>query len=960
MDNQSANRGFQESPDSSRPPVLNTGEDVRNLESGGGFGSQTANTAFAAQLKPVSDPNGILAAYHLGFHDTGRVVVGVIMDGTPVANCYRVHLEKGFAPIVATACSHGSSAALGATAINTYAPGTPVIVMVHNKNNIGYILGGVPSILDVGRRSYHDYISQASRKRVDELHKKHIKQQDGGQIVDHSAWRPIDSTMAAEWGAISSTGLGVTVDDFMVQMSVNEFCGVYGFYHDQMLRVAGVNMQVWTGGSERDAFMDQAECNDTTGYAPYPWEAMGVIEPGQKLIEEYDVKTYLCPKQKPYYAHWENKNEYQQPYHRSQVFYGYLGQGSRTVVQAPPDGVKRWTYKPGPGGEGDPPFEGAPGNDYGQLACEGGPTKEQDHQEKPSYGLHEDNVGLDGRRFIASAKGIVLSKRILLPVPQRLKRPDTPDGDTEKNYKFSGKYGGGQEHKITGDIETTDTDWPNLQRAHSVLDLHGYLFNYAGLHPFYWHAEDYKTWEQSELEQTTKTQINQKAPEFGELTQSMFLRQPDPKKWKIDHRYNEQDYYESESFISLLEDGGIVIGDGYGGEIRMTGGSVFISAPGDVWLKSGRNANVWAGADCSVRAHNSIDVSTTKDSIRMKSEKHVMVLAGNGEQEGGVLIESRSPMRDYDFENCGDDVKFGGVVLRARESNVAGLGGSMYLGTTGNSSDGKIIIDALNGTRPVVIGAQSVFNYVQQAVYHAFGSGRPDEKPDKSNFFSRDTSLMCGILASEKDIFADGHLMCKKDILVASGHILTSKAKQFSLIVGPLEDDAEGPGTIAGAIDTVTELVKEEIPDFVKSNSEGNKTTHYTDKKIGDPAVQEKIAFSFRTDEQYKIADFLVYEDRWQQMAEISGKTVKKWDEKSVKAFSGCDETYPYPGKKWLADESAYVMQEFNIVEYTGGGFRDADRGVAPGLIGAYSTPKFQQNNKTTLNGNYPIIGKDG
>lgn len=951
---QSASRGFQESPGSSRPLPVNTGEEVRRAQNDTAFASQFATAAFASQLRPAADPNGALPAYRFGFQETGRVVVGIIMDGTPIANCYRVHVEKGFAPIVATACSHGSSAALGSTPVNTYTPGTAVIVMVHDKNSMGYILGGLPSVLDVGRRGYHDYISQASRKRVDELHKKHIKQKEGGQIVDHSAWRPIDATMASEWGAISSTGLGVTVDDFMVRLSVNEFCGVYGFYHDQLLRVAGVNMQVWTGGSERDAFMDQAECNDTTGYAPYPWEAVGVIEPGQQVIEEYDVRTYLCPKQKPYYAHWENKNEYQQPYHRAQVFYGYLGQGGRNVVHAPPVGLQRWTYKPGPGGTGETPYEGAPGNDYGPLECTGGPTKEQNHQERPCFGLHEDNVALDGRRFIASAKGIVLSKRILLPMPQRLKRPDTPDGDTEKNYKFSSKYGGGPEHKITGDIETTDNEWPNLQRAHAVLDLHGYLFNYAGLHPFYWHAEDYKTWEQSELAGNGHAQVNHRVPEFSKLQQSMFLEEPVPYPWKIDHRYNEQNFYESESFISLLEDGGIVIGDGYGGEIRMTGGSVFISAPGDVWLKSGRNANMWAGADCSIRANHSIDMSTTKDSIRVKSEKHLMLLAGNGKQEGGVLVESRSPLRDYDFENCGDDVKFGGVVLRARESNVAGVGDSIYMGTPEDAADGKVILDAAKGNRDLVTASNNIFHYLQSGVFQGFGSGKPDEKPDKSNYFSKDMSLMCGILSSEKDVFADGYLMCKKDIFSSEGHIYTARADKVDLRVLPIE-----PGTLSEVIDQVSELVINEIPDAVEGNSEGNKITHYEEKKIGNEDVHEKLAFSFRTDDQYKIADFLVYEDRWQQLADISGKTTKYWDEKGVQAFSGCDETYPYPGKKWLVDEDAYVQQEFNIAEYTGGGFRDMDRGAAPGLAGAYSQPKFMANTKTTLNGNYPIIGKD-
>jgi len=958
MPDNSAFRGFQKSPGSARPPLPETGQRARQVENDTAFASPWATSAFAAQLRPVADPNGVMPAWRLGFHNTSRLVFGVIMDGTPIANCYRVHVDKGHAPIVATACSHGSAATMGATAINTYTPGTPVIVMIDEKSDIGYILGGAPSVLDLGRRGYHDYISQAARKRVDELHKKHIKQLNGGQIVDYSAWRPIDSTLAAEWGATTSTGLRVTLDDFMVQMGVSEFCGVYGFYHDQLLRLTGVNMQVWTAGSERDAFMDQAECNDTTGYAPYPWEAVGVLTPGTETVEEYSTKTYLCPSQKPYYAHWENKNEYQQPYHRTQIFWGYLGQGGRSIVQAPPAGVSRWTYEPGPNGTGEKPYEGAPGNNYGDLACESGPDKEQEHKEQPSFGLHEDNVGLDGRRFIASAKGIVLAKRILLPMPQRLKRPDSPDGDTDENYKFSGQHGSGEAHKITGDVRPTDEDWPNLQRAAAVLDLHGYLFNYAGVHPFYWHAKDYKTWEQSELEKTTQAQANQKVPEFTELTTSMFLKAPTAKKWKIDHRYDEQEYYETESFISLLEDGGIVIGDGYGGEIRMTGGSIFISAPGDVWLKSGRNTNVWAGADYSLRAHNSVDVSTTNDSIRMKSEKHFMLLAGNSEQEGGMLIESRAPSRAYDFTNCGDDVKFGGVVLRARNSTVAAVGESVYLGTPEGAGDGKILLDAARGTRPIVTSSDSVYNYVKNAVYHAFGTGKADEKPDKSNYFTKTESLCCGNLSCEQNIFSDGYLMSKKDIYVAEGHIFTSRAQRLDLRVGPLEGN--GAATVSSAIDQVTELVINEIPSAVQGNADGNKQTHFGARQIGDKSVQERLAFSFRTDAQYKVANFLVYEDRWQQMAGISGKTVRYWEEKSVKAFSGCSETYPFPGKKWLADEDAYVYQELNIAEFASGGFRDVDRGAAPGLAGAYSTPQFRANEKVKLNGNYPIIGKDG
>jgi hypothetical protein len=945
------------SPSTAPQPVPDGSFAARQTRRDTAESSQYATAAYGSHMRPVADPGSKLVGYRTSFLESGRLLLGMIMDGTAVANCYRVQVEKGTAPIIATACTHGSGVCLGASEITTYAPGTSVIVMMHDNHYEGYILGAVPFILDVGNRAYHDYISQASRKRVDDVHKKHLKQPDGGQQVDYSAWRPFDATLASEWGAISTTGIGVTLDDFMVRMSVNEFTGVFGFYHDSLLRVTGYNMQVWTSGHERDAFTDQAEYNDVQGYSPYPWEAMGLMSSGLEMIEEYQPGTYQCALQKPFYAHWENKHEFQQPYHRTQQFYGYLGQGSRTHVHAPPQSVPRWTYEPGQIGSPGKPYESTvQSKDLPAGECTGGDTKLTDHEVKPVYGLHEDNVGLDGRRFIASAKGIVLSKRILLPFPQRIKRPEDEKGDNaETNYKAASKFGSGPEHKITGDIETTDTDWPNMQRAAAVLDLHGYLFNYAGIHPFYWHAKDYKTWEQSDLSNEGYADVNQKIPQFSELQGSMYLKQPQPKKWNIDHRYNEQNFYEAESFISLLEDGSVVIGDGYGAEIRMAGGCLTLSAPGDVWVKSGRHAQIWAGSDCIFRAHDGVDISTTEKSVRIKSEKHVMVLAGNEGNDGGVLIESRSSKKEYDFETCGDDVKFGGVVLRAPKSNIVGLGSQIYMRTGGGSiQPGEIVLDADKGKKNIVTKSENLFNYVGQggSVYHFFGL----TDYQKANMFSEQITLLSGMVGTEKMLVVGGGILSDGSVLVKKGHILTQAAAQGAIFVGPCDGDCQGQ--VGAAIDTIRNLIDDQLPQVGATLDQTLlEMQFYGDKKPGNDRVIDIMEFSFRTDDQYAVPDFLLYEDRWQQMAEIGGQTTKKWEEKGVESKI-CEKTYPFPGKKWLVDEDAYVQQEFNIVEFQDGGFRDMDRGEAPGLNGGYSQPKFADNNKTIINGNYPIIGR--
>lgn len=928
---------------------------TRRLQNATQFASRTATAAYGAQLAPVADPNMNLVGFKTGFQDTGRVCLGIIIDGTAIANCYRVHVEKARAPIIATTVTGTGALCFGAAEINTFSPGTPVVLMVHDKLATGYILGAAPMVLDVGLRAYHDYITQASRKRVDDVHKKYIKQPMSGQIVDWSAWRPYDATLANEWGAITTTGLKVTLDDFMVQMAVNEFTGITGFYHDSLLRIGGYNLQTWTAGHERDAFMDQAEYNDYQGYSPYPWEALGLIDPSAGMIQEYSPNCYQCHDGKPYYAHWENKHEYQQPYHRTQQYYGYLGQGSRLVVQAPPEGVDRWTYEPGtPGSPGSVYDSEILSKEGGRKECEAGEDKLTDYpnEDKPPIGLHEDNIAADGRRFIASAKGITISKRMLLPMPVRKKRPEAGDGDRDDNYRFAGKVGDGPEHLITGDIKTSG-EHPHLQRASAVLDLHGYLFNYAGLHPFHWHAKDYKTYEQEELQYA---EYNVKVPDYTSLKGSMYLQQPEPKKLKIDHRYQQQDFYETEAFLSILEDGSVVIGDGYGSEIKMSGGVLTLSAPGDVWIKSGRHAQVWSGGDTILRANGAVDLSTTEKSVRIKSEKDVMVLAGNGGGPGGVLIESRSALQTYNFEQVGDDVQFGGVVLRAPKSNIVSLGHQIYLRTGGGDSSiapGNITIDAGKGEADLITKSNQLFHYIGNSgqIAHFFRESADDET-QKANYFSKDFTLLAGPLAVDAEVFANGSIIGNGNIIAADGAMAASQGYPY---VAPCKGECKQK--TEQALEKCRQYADEILPDLGDviddSYLEG---LWYDSTQPGNGRVMDIMEFSFRNDDQYKVYDFLLFEDRWQQMARLTDKVPERWTEKPVQS-KVAGQTYPFPGKKWLTEEPAFATQDYNIVQDVGGGLRDKRRGDEGDLATAYRNPEFKKSAPQVINGAYPIVG---
>lgn len=938
--------------------VTDTGAEARQVRRDGLFSDPTSSAGFNSGRNAIKDPLSSVVNFANGLTTlTNQIAYGLILDGSALVNCYRVSLESGI-EVVATPLMTGSSGCIGASPMNTYMPGTRVVVSLNSRDGLSTILGAQASPTELVMQAVHDYISPFSRQRVDACHKKFLQQKDAGGFANLNHARPLDATHASEWGAISTTGGAVFLDDFMLRASINEVCGLYAFYHDSLLRLTGYNFQFWTGGHEREGFVDQGEYNEYQGYTPYPWENLGCLKNTVTPIQQYEPQNYLNSFGQPWYTRWENKHEFAQPYHRTIDFYGYLGQGHRRIVQAPPDEIERWTYDGTTGTEPARPFDSA---QQGGQGGGKGPKKETNKTvTKPSATLAEQNVGLDGRIYFSSAKGITLLKRVLLPSINRSKRPENVDSgdDAFKNYKAAGLLGSGPQHLITGDIQTTNADYPNMQRAAAVMDLHGYLFNYAGIHPFYWHANDYKTWEQTTHQ---KAKVNQRVPTFSSLRREMYLSEIAPKKIRIDHRYEEQNYYESESFISLLDDGGIVIGDGYGAEIRMTGGCVFISAPGDVWLKGGRDVQTWAGNDAIIKANKSIDVSATSESVRVKAEKHLMLLGGNEKATtGGVLIESKTRGIEYDFSQPGDDTRFNGILLMAPSANVVTHSKSLYLKTGSDNGaverGGHIMVDSQNGEQDMIVRSRNFYHYLEQAgsLFHFFGQ---DDETQKANYFRKDFSLLSGRLATERDFIAGGGILCEGNILVAKGHIATEQATRMTFpVVAPLKEDDQNK--IKDAIKSLRTAIDTDIPDAANDIRDNViQVSWLDDKRAGNEDELVFMGFSFRTDENYGVDKFELHEDRWQQLARLGNQKTDTWTETGVKINVAPFITYPFPGKKWLTDEAVYKEQDLNIAEFKEDGFRDKDRGSAPALDEAYKQPKFKEPAAgKNIDGNYPII----
>jgi hypothetical protein len=911
-------------------PSTDSGIFARRL-AGRALEAQHSGPGAFNQMRPLTDPQNQTSASLHSLNATARILMGMITDSTAIGNAYRVQFEKGKQPVVAFFGPRTTCSTFGAREINTLQPGTMVTCVWHEQMPYAQILTVIPPPGTESRRGQQSIIHGASRARVDEAHKRPFRMEANGTIPSFTAGRPFDALHGGEAGWITETGLKIIIDSFMTLMGVDESCQLSFHYHDAMARLAAYQLQIWSSVHEHESLNDQEEAINWTGYAMYPWENMGLAaraDPTRiRSAQQWQINE-------PHYSKMEPIDDYMMPFHREREWHGYLGQGGKKSLVAPPI---EFVDKGDKGSNGGTDTEAGARTQHTSYADGAGVTAAR------HPGLFDQFVTADGRLCMQSAKGISLIKRSAIMLPTRMRRPEDNKGDNPENYKFSSLLGSGAEHKITGDIETFG-DNKAFNRAMGVMDLHAYMFNYAGLHPFFYHAEDFKIYQESEA--TWCGGVSEEVPNYNILASEAYIDAEDYRKtWQIDHRYGEQQFYTLSCGLDLLEDGGVVLYDGFGGSIRMTGGSIEISAPGDVWLKPGRNANIWSGRDTIIRAKHSFDITCSEADGRIKAENNLMFLGGNS-GVGGILLESRGAGPVYNFDEPGEKTQMAGIVLRSTKAPIVNWSYQIYLRTGGPGiANAGIMLDAGRGEGQIFTYAQALQHYTDNGLFIHFGVN--DEVVNGStSAITQDSVTLAGVMCVDGGIIAGGTIACDGS-LVCTGGVAAVECP----FVGCLQGEALE--TLREALAECRTLIEVTLPQSIGQLTLDRflTPTLYAPNRPGNDDVILKAEFSLRNRDDYRSNNFLLYEDRWQQLSRIAGNSGSRWSERPVLVQG--QETYPFPGKEAFAADGNFVQQDLTIFDAKTG--RSRDRGTAPDLAGVYAEPKFGQPKKTSLN-EYRII----
>lgn len=868
-----------------------------------------------------------------------QIVNGIVKAYFPRIGLYTVTLKGQLAHCYSLNYSGGVG--LGVYAKGTYAPGESVFCIFNEAMGEGFIIGSHPGVHGSLARNISYPVSGESTIGLNQPNTARgglIAGPVSGCTSDDNVGINADThccvsdlSTGGSFSVSSETGIRFFADPYSMGMQCDDATGLWVYSDDSYMRQSSINFQQIAGGKVEEDYNDNGELNETVGHSMFSWELLGQTEkPVEGDIIKSDGITPGEPVGSAYSVDADAK-----PFHRVVEYGGYLGHGYQRVVNAPPQ-TKPDAYK------------------YG--------TENPDQ-----YCLSRIAQFADGDVSIESAKSIILTKHCYIPSVQTMQVPDDLDGGAgdsskESNGEYDFSHEDNAELKSAPDFTYTREKTPCelLQELTALIDYQAYLLNYKLVYPFSYHYKDYYVNE----EEGSGLPSLQYESWFSTLQSQQFAETPGKIELNI-HEKLKSTYYASESGLALLPEGGVSLYGGYGEEVRMGAGTSTFSAPGDIWIKAGRNIHLWAGNDIILKAKNCIDESTTDGSVRIKAEKHLEMLGGNAGSEGGVLIESKSS-GEFDFSEVGEQTKIGGLVIRASKGTAVLEGENTYIGSGVATSAGSITIDAGQPNGSINLCGSYINNYISNSFFVAKGTFDSSESGSVSSIFYLEPGKSVespGTLGMSVNVLNTGSITTKGNILCGESLIVKNNCctlQNSDGIVSSIADDS-GSKNYSQTLENLPNQIKEEILPVAENVYADIVKKLYTEKKAGNADRIANTEFSYRTEQEYGTAyGFQLYADRWQNIAyalDMDNTRLPNWEETCLDGVHNKG-LYPYPGDKFYSDDQETCLVYQTSYLYNGEPYVLKPRWNGIGNIPSdeYAEAEYFEPSLESLN-HYIIIG---
>ena len=830
-------------------------------------------------------------------NDIGRstgveLTTGTIHDVFGHTNAYVVR-PLGGGTRLATALQPVSITPMGARDLTHYQIGDTVLCVFSPECSWGLIIGAAPPQVFDPRLILPPSLVASSCMGFfyDQMHYA-MFQNEKLALANFSCGRPLDAVQG-DWGFINELGVAVWLGKFMSQMRASDMAKIECFWGDDLVRMFAYNRQLFTAQRNLFEFDDEGECSLVETTTPFMWESLGSYTPGEEVFKKSDQGMKRGSEDN----HFEPQQEKQVMAFRSLRREGYVGDLKSDMIALLPPGAE-------------------------------GISKRDDR--KYYRGVLDVHYGLDGAFHVRSAKEIVLAKTLMMPVPRQEHDPDDPAGDSAfgegEKYKPANQYGSGDpQEKKPYKFPESIKDPPG--RMVDLWDYQAYLFGKYGLQAVDAHETDWRTPEENEVEIDTgdPNKIDENVIKAGGsgMMFKPFAPLPEFGEVKVDQRdgHNVR-YYKARSCIQMMDDGSVSIEDGYGSQIMMSGGHIYLAAPGDLNMRPGRNFVAWAPRDFIAKAGWCAELSAAKKDVRIKAENNMHIMAGDG-TKGSMLFENRAvgkPDKSEWTGKIGEDIDTRGIIFKAQDSVIHCLTTRFFAGTTKNDSSAWVELNSGLGKTTIAGGDVGV---EATKLYGVIVSGSRRKGSCASQFVINPTNAvlissldmigdfglwkgckgggnleMDGELKAKQSIGSDASIYCKYQM---SANGMLSNNYHNGLGGGqPANVQSEGGPTQARA-----NAAKDPLYQAFEDDTLDDANTGAANKSVWDV-----IGFSFRkSKEHYKTGgDYKVYETRSQQLYRAFGIN-KQWVEPVVNSPEGTP-TRPHPGQEAWTNGQVYQYAE--------------------------------------------------
>ena len=441
---------------------------------------------------------------------------------------------------------------------------------------------------------------------------------------------------------------------------------------------------------------------------------------------------------------------------------------------------------------------------------------EENAKPENDQGLMHTHIDSSGRLIVRSASGISLQRWDRIAIPLKLKEPWDPLGDMVED--------------ITDELQKPAFTW-NAQYPYSrhlqIRDAYAY-YNKLAYQRLLKQSKDFQTPNEADIVvPDDEYDVQNKGTEpfaANNLRQSYFNQEPD---------------------------GSFIFRDAWGSEIRMCGGNITISCPGQLTFQSGKSIVNLAGRDYIAKAKRSADITTNERDVRIKGQNNVQIAA----ILGGILVESKSTRAGGQYTAAGDAVQASGIVLKAATSTIFTQGKVIHNSATRDIKF-ETYGDAAENNGVIYISANRIISNAKSSALFSAGE-------DAGLFLTTKSAVLAGtsaIIAGDKQVA-----------------VIDNKKAWQPLTKVDIDDDPYAQ--IQKGISEMYEYVQTK--------------TDWLSPYIPDATVRNSIEFTYRTSDQYGTlsateingaTQFVVYQASWEYLASIghplfAGVSAVAWGE---------------------------------------------------------------------------------